>query len=498
MEMIKLTKVNETFYHVACTSEGVLLDLKEYFSFYADNYRWDKRYKARAWDGKISIFKMKERLLYVGLLQELLFFAKEREYKVEIEDFYSLKNDIPIEDVKEFIDSKLILANGSPITPESYQIENIYKIVTDKRIIVESPTGSGKSLIIYLAMRYLMEELEVRKVLIVVPTISLVNQLEANFFEYSSKDSSFKNIDSIHKIWGGKEKASKRKITITTWQSVYEQDEDFFAAFDCVFLDEAHTCKAKSLVGISEKLVNAEYRIGMTGTLDDSKVNQTLLTGLIGNPFKIVSTSELIDSGKLSQLKVNTILLKYDVDDRKFLHKIKYREEVKFVLQKPKRNRFIVSLCSKLRGNSLVLFFTIKYGKFLYESLKKQYPDKKIYYISGEIDGEDRERIRLEVNKSDDCIIVASYGTFSTGIDIRNLHNAVFAEPIGKAKIKILQSIGRILRKADNGQAAALYDLVDDARVKTRENYLLQHAKLRIALYMRENFPMKSYSYNLY
>jgi len=169
-----------------------------------------------------------------------------------------------------------------------------------------------------------------------------------------------------------------------------------------------------------------------------------------------------------------------------------------FIVRHEKRNNFITNLALDLDGNSLVLFqYVEKHGKPLYDLIKnKAHSKRKVFYVSGETGVDVREEIRRITEGEKNAIIVASLGTFSTGINIRNLHNIIFASP-SKSQIKILQSIGRGLRRSEDGRTTRLYDLADDLSWKARKNYTLTHAGERIKIYTREKFNYKIYEIDL-
>ncbi len=349
---------------------------------------------------------------------------------------------------------------------------------------IMGPNGSGKSLIIYLITRYYNE-----KTLIVVPTTSLVSQLATDFAEYG-----FDSGSKVHSIYAGQDKQTDKPITISTWQSIFKMHRTWFDQFKLVIGDEAHQFKAKSLTSIMEKLYECPYRFGFTGTLDGSLTNETTLEGLFGPVEKVTTTSKLMEQGHVAELKIKNLILQYTPEIRKQCKDYDYQTEIDFLVRYEPRNRFITNLASSLKGNSLVLYqFVDKHGKVLYDMISKKNTDRKIFYIHGGVDAEDREEVRAIVEKENDAIIVASYGTFSTGINIRNLHNVVFASPT-KSRIRTLQSIGRGLRTTEGKNNVTIYDIADDLKYKTHTNFTLQHLVERLEIYNSENFNYKIYN----
>jgi superfamily II DNA or RNA helicase len=301
-----------------------------------------------------------------------------------------------------------------------------------------------------------------------------------------------------HMIYSGKDKETSKPIVITTWQSIYNLPDQWFNKYNAVIGDEAHLFKAKSLIKILSNMHNCKYRFGFTGTLDGTQTHRLVLEGLFGPVKNITTTKDLIDQKYLSDFKIKCLVLKYPDDDCKLIYKKKYKEEVDFLVSSTKRNRFIKNLSVSLKGNTLLLFQYIeKHGKILYDLIQSEaQDDRKVYFVHGGVEAEDRENIRMLVEMENDAIIIASYGTFSTGVNIKNLHNIIFASP-SKSRIRNLQSIGRGLRLGDNKTGCVLFDISDDLIHNSRKNYSLQHFIERIKVYNDEKFKYKMYSVKL-
>ena len=314
----------------------------------------------------------------------------------------------------------------------------------------------------------------------------------SDFKEYSKIDSSFNAEEECHVVWAGQEKINNSKVIISTWQSIYKQSKKYFANYGAVFGDECHLFKAKSLTSIMTKLTECPYRIGTTGTLDDSMTHKLVIEGLFGPVFKVTNTKHLMEQDLLSSLEIDCILLKHRDEDRKLLKRCKYHEELEWLVQNKERNDFIGNMSKNLKGNTLILFQLVeKHGKYLNELIQKMCPDHLVFFVYGGTPVEDRENLRKIVEKNDKAIIIASYGTFSTGISIKRLHNIVFASP-SKSRIRILQSIGRQLRKSQYKEKAKLYDIGDDLSWKTWKNHTLKHFVERIRIYNIEKFDYKT------
>jgi superfamily II DNA or RNA helicase len=366
----------------------------------------------------------------------------------------------------------------SKFKPRDYQIEGVYDALKHNRKLLISPTASGKSLMIYSIVRYYVGNK--KNILIVVPTTSLVEQMYKDFEDYGWNVGSF-----CHKVYAGKERETDSQVIITTWQSIYKLPRKYFERFSVVIGDEAHQFKSKSLISIMSKLDSAKYRFGFTGTLDGSETHKWVLEGLFGPSYKIIKTDELMKKGHLAKLDINVLLLKHPPN--KFEN---FEEEVQYIIGHGKRNNFIKNLALDLKGNTLILFARVeKHGEPLYNLINSNniIENRNVFFIHGGVETEDREKVREITEKENDAIIVASYGTFSTGINIKNLHNIIFASP-SKSRIRNLQSIGRVLRKGNQKTRATLYDIADDISYKSRKNYTLNHLIERIKIYNEENF----------
>lgn len=475
---IRIRKVNEVFLSIECIP-GIEMEIKEYFSFYAHNYKFMPKYRCGMWDGKIYLFK--NGLLYVGLLEKLYEFAIENKYTINTLDEPLVS---PI-NLSEYIE-KLNL----PFPPRDYQITSIYKTITEKRILLLSATGSGKSLYIYCMTRYLQSSGK-KKGLLLVPTVSLVNQMYKDFDDYGWQPKKH-----CHMIYSGQEKSSNSFLDISTWQSIYKMPKRFFEKYDFLIIDECHQAKALSLVGIAEKCVNADYRIGTTGTLDGLEINKLTLEGLLGPVFKATSTSKLIEKGQLCKLKIECVVLKYPDNITKGLRGITYQDEMNFIISNQARNQFIKNLAGRLKNNTLILFqYVEKHGDQLFKILQ-ELRGKKVFYVHGGTKPEIREEIRAITEVESNVIILASYGVYSTGINIKNLDNIIYASS-SKSRIRNLQSIGRGLRLNKGKEFATLYDISDDLRYGRYINHTLKHMKDRVKIYSSEKFPFKIHQVTL-
>jgi superfamily II DNA or RNA helicase len=476
MTNITIQKKNEIYLKVDAEPH-IHQELSEYFTFEVPGAKFMPQYRSKYWDGKIRLYSTHTGEIYVGLLDKLVSWAKRYEYSVEFKDnkFYGTpleENEmISYEGVKDYMN------RISKHKPREYQIDAVYDALKYNRKLLISPTASGKSLMIYSVVRYFCEKNN--KILLIVPTTSLVEQMYKDFEDYGWDAESY-----CHKIYSGKEKTTNKQVIITTWQSIYNLPRSFFNSYNVVIGDEAHLFKSKSLISIMTKLDNAKYRFGFTGTLDGSQTHKWVLEGLFGPSYKVTQTKELIEKGHLSKLQIKILLLTHSP------HKFnEYEEEIQYLISHDKRNNFIKNLVLDLSGNSLVLFNRVEtHGLPLYELINNSAAKgRKIFFVHGGVDAEERELVREITERENNAIIVASYGTFSTGINIRNLHNVIFASP-SKSRVRNLQSIGRVLRKGNNKTKAILYDIADDVTYNSRKNYTLNHLIERIKIYNEEDF----------
>lgn len=494
LEKIVLEKIDAVYMKVICDND-IKQELKAYFSFMAPNYQFNPKFKNKMWDGRINLFTPNKPYLYVGLLDNLAEFCEEREYKLVVpEDLRST----------ETYDEKYVLSLakdlGTSLEVRDYQYQYILNGINNNRSISLSPTSSGKSFILCLIQQHYYKTFGLRT-LIIVPTIQLVYQMERDFISYGV------NPEHLYVIKGGIDKNTKSKIVISTYQSLINQPEEWFNQFGVVLGDEAHLFQAKSLTAIMEKLKECYYRFGFTGTIsNESKVHKLVLQGLFGTLKKYVTTKKLMDQGYVADFKVKGLILSYPKEIRKSfkqgMSKVdklkKYPLEREFLAGNERRNRFIQKLVWSLdKTNNLILFDLIeKHGDILAQLLKKE--GRILHYIHGAMDGKERDRIiqQIENDPLKQHDILASSGVFSTGVSLKRLDNAIFVSS-SKSEIKVLQSIGRLLRKGNGSDHAVLYDIADDLSTGSYENYTLQHFKKRVEFYSQEQFPFKLYTIDL-
>ena len=476
MSHLSISKKNEVYLQVE-SDPHVYYELSDQFTFEIPGAKFMPQYRNRYWDGKIRLFNVKNGEIYVGLLDKIQKFCEDHEYTYEFLDNkffgtpFEFNENISYEGVKDYMTSI------SKYVPRDYQVEGVYDALRHNRKLLISPTASGKSLMIYSIVRYYVERNQ--NTLIVVPTTSLVEQMYKDFADYGWDVGSF-----CHKIYAGKERETDSQVIITTWQSIYKLPRKYFERFSVVIGDEAHQFKSKSLISIMTKLHKAKHRFGFTGTLDGTQTHKWVLEGLFGPSYKIIKTDELMKKGHVAKLDINVLLLKHPASRFET-----FEDEVQYIINHDQRNKFIRNLALDLKGNTLILYSRVEtHGRVLYDMINSNVLEQReVFFVHGGVVAEDRENVREITEKEDNAIIIASYGTFSTGINIKNLHNVIFASP-SKSRIRNLQSIGRVLRKGSNKTKATLYDIADDISYKTRRNYTLNHLVERIKIYNEENF----------
>jgi superfamily II DNA or RNA helicase len=485
MSDVIIHKKNEVYIKLECEPH-ILYDLQQYFTFEVPGAKFMPQMRNRHWDGLIRLLSVHTGEIYAGLLDKVIEKLKLHNYTYEFREnkFYGLPFEVNEEISKE--GAKDYMGAICKHSPRDYQIEGVYDCLRYNRRLLISPTASGKSLMIYALVRYYVDKNQ--KILVVVPTTSLVEQIVGDFRDYGWDADSY-----CHKIYSGREKTNEHPVTVTTWQSIYKLEKKFFEDYNVIIGDEAHLFKSKSLITIMSHLHHAKYRFGFTGTLDGTQTHKWVLEGLFGPSYKVTRTAELMEQGHVSKLDIKCLVLKHP--PQKFEV---FEDEVQFIIQHEKRNNLIKNLVLDLKGNTLVLFSRIEaHGEPLFNLINNsKETERKVFFVHGGVDTEERERVREITEREKDAIIVASYGVFSTGINIQNLHNVVFASP-SKSRIRNLQSIGRVLRKGKDKTKAVLYDIADDCTYNSRKNYTLNHFIERIKIYNEEQFNYEIITINL-
>ena len=475
---IIIHKKDDVYSQIEC-ERSITKELNEYFSFEVPGAKFMPSFKSRLWDGKIRLFDIRNNQIYVGLSEYIYKFATAKKYTIS--GGVRTPLEIDINTVKSFIDGL-----KSTVKIRDYQLDAVQHSIRNGRCILVSPTASGKSFVIYILIRYYQQILDNSHILLLVPRSSLVEQMYTDFQDYGWDSEKY-----CHRIYAGKDKTSPKLVHISTWQSIYQLPKKHFEKYKVIIGDEVHTFAAKSLKTIMHKTTDCQYKFGLTGTLDDAESHHLVLEGLFGSARQVTTTKKLIDKKHIANLKIVAIVLTYSKKDCIIRD---YNKEIKFITEHPQRNNLIRNLCIDLKGNTLVLFSLIKHGQLLYELIKeKANVDRKTFFVFGGTDSGTRENIRRIVETERDAIVVASFGVFSTGINIRNLHNIIFSSPY-KSRIRNLQSIGRGLRTHESKAGAKLYDIADNFN---NNNHTIKHFIKRIGIYNQEEFDYEIIKINL-
>lgn len=472
-----LEKINEVWCKVIAPS-SILYSLSEKFTFEVPNAKFMKTYKSGKWDGKIRLLKRPQNKIYIGLAPVIEKFCKENNFTFGCD--FSLKTNFNWSDeefnhfMKVFLGELLL-----PYELRPYQRQIIQLGLQNNRAIFLSATSSGKSICIYALARFYEDDCdENEKILILVPTINLVEQLYQNFIEYSAKNKW--NVEKyVQKIYHGQEKKPNKKIIISTWQSMYDKPHDYLTQFRMVIFDEVHTAKANEISKLLTKLDKASIRFGFSGTLNDDKLERYTIQGLFGPIFPIIDTNKLIETKYASPLEIKAIKLNHP--PKKFKS---YVDEIDYLITNKKRNNMICKLALQFPQNTLILVSRIKHGEELFQKISEKAGNRKVYFVYGKTPGDIREDIRQEVEQARNSIIIANIQLFAAGIDIKSLTNIILAHPT-KSKIRILQSIGRILRLHPEKEKALFFDFGDNFK------YSYEQFLQRLKLYTKEKFKIQ-------
>ena len=444
---MKISKKNEVYLIIEDLEPHEKEELSSFFTFEVPGAKFMPMFRNRVWDGKIRLFSSDTGEIYVGLLPYVKKFCHSNKILYIIEKGVEDDRNVVRKDVGAYIESLKPKSQGKFLKIRDYQVDAVHHALARNRALLVSPTASGKSLIIYSLVRYY--QMKGLKTLILVPTTSLVEQMYTDFQDYG-----WSSDKHCQKIYQGYTTKIEKDVVISTWQS---------------------------LTGIMTKMHHCKYRFGLTGTLDGTQTHQLVLEGLFGAVEKVVTTKQLIDKNTLAKLKIKCVILKH----QEIREKMTYAEELEYLVTNEKRTDFVVNLLRHLNGNTLCLFQLVeKHGKILNDKMKGS---ENVYFVYGGTDTSEREKIRGLVEKHTKSTTIASYGTFSTGINIRNIHNIVLASP-SKSKIRVLQSIGRGLRTSSDKDSVLVYDIADDISYNERRNFTLNHFTERLNIYNEEQF----------
>ena len=482
--MIKITKYNEIF-SVIDTDSHTKTRLVHLFNIQEPSYYFNPRYKLGLWDGRRRLYSGGN-YIYNGLIPFVHKFAKMN--KIEIEDETEYNKNGRTNNFEETY-KHLVL----PFPPRDYQKKAVEDCVRLKKCAVNSPTSSGKSFIIYMLIRYILEHKRAKtKLCIIVPSKVLVKQMYDDFADYSKNDS-WNVEDYCARISGDFIKDFDKEVIITTYQSLIKCDEDMFKLFEGVILDECQGAqsftneKAKQLHKILNQCVNSRYRYGFTGTFPDETLFKTNLLKYFIRKINATDYSELLENNWISDFKINVIKLNHFVNR----NGQQYRDELNFIYEDKYRNEFLKKLLLKNQNNQLVLFKEVeKHAKKILRELQndERFKDKHIILLDGDSKAKERDIVKEYIKNEDNVILLATYKLLGTGWSVNNLHHIIFAAPL-KSKQTLLQSIGRGLRLLKNAdKVCQIWDIVDKFLY---HNTLWQQWKYRERSYLESNFNIK-------
>lgn len=505
MADIEVLYHNEVYCFLSFSSRGIAQEINEIFSFRPPNYQFSPAFKGKWWDGFIRLFNTRTSHFPVGLIYKLKEYAQDAEYSITVCEEYEFDDD-----VDENYGRELAKMAGIPFDLRDYQNDYVVLSLKQRRSLTLAPVNAGKSLIQYLLYYHYRNVMDY-KTLIIVPRGNLVLQMRDDFIDYGCSR------DEIHCIPNDKTKNTDKKLVISTWQSIVKQDPEWFEQFHVILGDEAHNFEAKSLVSIMEKAETCRHRHGFTGTISrESKTHKMVLEGHFGKLNQKVKQKELIDRGISASFKIKCLILNHKEKTKTIFKTLlkeveekgkktgkpraaaKFQVEKKLLRNLPSRNKFIKNLIASLKNQNSLLLFQEREHCDVLEEILSEIPDIKLRIIHGSIDVNERNRIRKEIenDKEKNYIILASFGVFSEGINLKRLDNIIFASAF-KAENKIIQSIGRVLRTGNGSDDAVLYDITDVLKTKGGDNYTLGHFKKRIEIYGMENFKFTIYNIDL-
>lgn len=523
--MVHLEKYTNSYVNIILEGEGTynnsISKIDKYFAKHPDGYMFTPRWKNRRfthWDGKVHLLKCVKddyNILPLGLVKDLIHFLQEKNIEFTCSKdigtcFFSDKNH----DFESFYSW---VENTSGLSPRDYQRRMLELALKHKRQCYRAATGAGKTLTLYMIGRYLLNHNKNFRILLIVPNIGLVTQTYNNFKD----DYNWTDLDKdVGMIYGKlekeeKEESLKKSFVISTWQSLQKyvkSDPEYFLRYNCVLLDEMHTAKNEEGVinSIMRLAENAEYRIGVTGTIPKNDLYVNTLIGNFGDIKQIISTKELIDRGELTKAFIHEVRINYTENSVKYLRKAKIKRDTEYELVHNCHStdyaigELIKKGYIKKDQNTLILMRMVanKEMSEMVDYIKENFPDFHVEIVNGKIDFEKREEIRTSVEKNKGEIIVATYKTFGVGINMKNLHNVIFASST-KSYVDTLQSIGRGLRLHKSKQATQIFDINHNLSIEINKHdgtkdywrsYLnkdfASEGKSRLAYYIEEKHPI--------
>ena len=459
--------------------------------------------KKKIWDGYISFIDKYHRIP-IGLWNELSTVCKNFDIKLKIEGIQKVIDyEFDENDFRSWVDT--FFSDHPKIKPRDYQVDACIPILKYRRSISEIATSAGKTLIIFMIFGYLYDRKKAGKFLMVVPNTNLIIQTNEDWEEYNNGKLKY----ILQMMHGGTDKSKKDSdVIIGTYQTLVKREAEWFSDIRTICVDEAHHTQASSIKKIISNCSYTKYAFGLSGTmLQNGSTEAITVQAYLGPLVNNISASFLQANNYATKIFIKSVKLDYlDHDAREKLEELRSRKseiegsklleiEKRLVVENRPRFLFVCNFISKTTKNSLVLFQNIKdgYGRRIHDHLRECTQDKTIFYVDGSTPINLRDDYINRMEEGEDKILVASYGTFSTGISINNIHNVFFVESYKSEKI-VRQSIGRGMRLMEGKERVNIIDFVDDFSLsKGNKNYLLKHGEERIKIYKQQGFPYKEY-----
>jgi superfamily II DNA or RNA helicase len=507
--MIKfnLSEDNQWLILAQCTDEVEKKQVELSLTKKIHNWYFHPLVKKKIWDGSINFIDKRGPFwkIPVGLWSEVLEIGKEYRYEFHIEGIERLfLTDLKLEDFKAWVDEFFA---DSDIEPRDYQIEAAWKIVKFRYSVSEIATSSGKTLISFMIFAFLKSQGYIRKFLMIVPSTNLVIQGTEDFEDYGIDKIGSK----IQQIGGGSKMREGCDVVIGTFQSLVKKDKEYFEEFDAVFIDEAHHTNSTSIKKIMSNCMHTGWRFGLTGTLTKrGSADHLTIQQYLGPVLVEISPDFLFRNNYATPVAIKVVILDWLSSEYKDkLAELKsssekmegndlYNLERKLVISNKARLNYIVDFINKTSKNSLVLFQSVKdeYGRNIWNGIRETNATKEAFYVDGDTNEQLREEYKSRMETGENKVLIATYGTFSTGISINNLHNIFLVESY-KSEVLIKQSLGRGMRKMEGKEKVNIIDFVDDFSTAGYKNYLMKHSEARISIYRNENFDYKIFRITL-
>lgn len=467
------------------------------------NHFFNPLVKKKIWDGSLTFIE-KGRFIPIGLWYEAKKICEEYNIPLTIKGLDTvIDQTLKVEEIQEWTDE---FFKDHEYKPRDYQVMAAFKILKYRRSISELATSAGKTLITFMVFAYLIQKGQMQRAVMIVPNTNLVIQGFQDFHDYNKGKLQL----NIYQVYGGQNEVltSNTNIIIGTYQSLCKKKKEFFDQVDTLCVDEVHGM-ATSVKNIVSKCTKADLRFGLSGTLkDDQTADYFTFQAFIGPKVFKITPDFLFKNKYATPVNIKIIKMDYASEEvKEKLYTIRenksngmdggaiFNLEKQLVVDNKKRFNYITDFISKVSKNSLVLFINVKdkYGERIYDRLRELTSDKEIFYIDGSTKDDLREEYKKRLEEGTNKILVASFGTFSTGISVKNVHNIFFVESY-KSEVIIKQSIGRGMRLHGTKEITNIIDFVDDftyKKQKKSKNYLLKHSEERIGIYEQENFKFK-------